>query len=89
LTEAEREGQAGKDVPVLQPVLSGLLSENAEVGVDVSPAQQRCSGCIENLKGVSFFPEAANYIHGTYGDWEKELLHVADLLGIEAKVFRK
>ena len=29
-----------------------------------------------------------NHIHGTYGDWEQELLHVAGLLGIEARVFR-
>jgi L-fucose isomerase len=29
-----------------------------------------------------------NHIHGTYGNWERELLHVAELLGIEAKVFR-
>jgi L-fucose/D-arabinose isomerase len=29
-----------------------------------------------------------NHIHGCYGDWTAELLHVADLLGIEAKVFR-
>jgi L-fucose isomerase len=29
-----------------------------------------------------------NHIHGTYGNWEKELLHIADILGIEAKVFR-
>jgi L-fucose isomerase len=35
---------------------------------------------------LSSFP--CNHIHGTYGDWERELLHVAELLGIEAKVFR-
>lgn len=29
-----------------------------------------------------------NHIHGCYGDWEQELLHVADILGIEAEVFR-
>ena len=29
-----------------------------------------------------------NHIHGCYGDWERELLHVASLLGIETKVFR-
>jgi L-fucose isomerase len=29
-----------------------------------------------------------NHIHGCYGDWERELLHVAALLGIETKVFR-
>jgi len=29
-----------------------------------------------------------NHIHGCYGDWERELLHVASLLGIEAKVYR-
>jgi L-fucose/D-arabinose isomerase len=29
-----------------------------------------------------------NHIHGCYGDWERELLHVANILGIEAKVFR-
>lgn len=28
-----------------------------------------------------------NHIHGCYGDWQRELLHVADILGIEAKVF--
>jgi len=35
---------------------------------------------------LSTFP--CNHIHGTYGNWERELLHVAALLGIEAKVFR-
>lgn len=29
-----------------------------------------------------------NHIHGTYGDWTAEWLHVAQILGIEAKVFR-
>jgi len=29
-----------------------------------------------------------NHIHGCYGDWEKELLQVAALLGIEARVYR-
>ena len=29
-----------------------------------------------------------NHVHGCYGDWERELLHVASLLGIEAKVYR-
>ena len=29
-----------------------------------------------------------NHIHGTYGNWEQELLHLANLIGIEAKVFR-
>lgn len=29
-----------------------------------------------------------NHIHGCYGDWEQELLHVAQILGIEAVVFR-
>jgi len=29
-----------------------------------------------------------NHIHGTYGDWEQELLYLANLIGIEAKVFR-
>ena len=29
-----------------------------------------------------------NHIHGCYGDWERELLQVAALLGIETKVFR-
>jgi L-fucose isomerase len=29
-----------------------------------------------------------NHIHGCYGDWEKELLQVAALLGIEACVYR-
>jgi L-fucose isomerase len=28
-----------------------------------------------------------NHIHGCYGDWEKELLQVATLLGIEARVY--
>jgi L-fucose isomerase len=28
-----------------------------------------------------------NHIHGCYGDWRREWLHVADLLGIEARVF--
>ena len=35
---------------------------------------------------LSHFP--CNHIHGCYGDWERELLHVAEILGIEAKVFR-
>ncbi|MEI8352444.1 MAG: L-fucose/L-arabinose isomerase family protein [bacterium] len=30
-----------------------------------------------------------NHIHGCYGDWTAELLHVAELLGIEARVFGK
>lgn len=29
-----------------------------------------------------------NHIHGTFGDWEQEFLHIAALLGIEARVFR-
>lgn len=29
-----------------------------------------------------------NHIHGCYGEWEAELLHIADILGIEATVFR-
>jgi L-fucose isomerase len=29
-----------------------------------------------------------NHIHGCYGDWEKELLQIAALLGIEVRVFR-
>jgi len=29
-----------------------------------------------------------NHIHGCYGEWSEELLHVAGILGIEAKVFR-
>lgn len=29
-----------------------------------------------------------NHIHGCYGDWEREMLHVAHILGIEAKVYR-
>ena len=28
-----------------------------------------------------------NHIHGCYGDWTQELLHVAKILGIEARVF--
>jgi len=28
-----------------------------------------------------------NHIHGCYGDWTRELLHVTELLGIEAEVF--
>jgi L-fucose isomerase len=35
---------------------------------------------------LSSFP--CNHIHGTYGNWEPELLHLADLMGIEVKVFR-
>lgn len=35
---------------------------------------------------LSTFP--CNHIHGCYGNWEQELLHVASILGIEAKVFR-
>jgi L-fucose isomerase len=29
-----------------------------------------------------------NHIHGCYGDWTTELLHIAKILGIEAKVFK-
>ena len=29
-----------------------------------------------------------NHIHGCYGDWENELLRLADILNIEARVFR-
>jgi len=36
---------------------------------------------------LSSFP--CNHIHGCYGDWVQELLNVADILGIEAKVFCK
>jgi hypothetical protein len=28
-----------------------------------------------------------NHIHGCYGDWTRELLHAAERLGIEARVF--
>jgi L-fucose isomerase len=35
---------------------------------------------------LASFP--CNHIHGCYGDWEQELLHVAKILGIEARVFR-
>ncbi len=35
---------------------------------------------------LASFP--CNHIHGCYGDWEPELLHVAKILGIEARVFR-
>jgi L-fucose/D-arabinose isomerase len=35
---------------------------------------------------LSRFP--CNHIHGCYGDWEAEWLHIAALLGIEAEVFR-
>jgi L-fucose isomerase len=35
---------------------------------------------------LSTYP--CNHIHGCYGDWETELLHVAALLGIEAKIYR-
>ena len=35
---------------------------------------------------LDHFP--CNHIHGTYGNWERELLHAAELLGIEARVFR-
>jgi L-fucose isomerase len=36
---------------------------------------------------LSRFP--CNHIHGCYGDWTAELLWVADLLGIGARVFDK
>ena len=36
---------------------------------------------------LSNFP--CNHIHGCYGNWERELLHVADILGIEVNVFRE
>jgi L-fucose isomerase len=29
-----------------------------------------------------------NHIHGCYGDWEQELLHVAAILGFETKIYR-
>jgi len=35
---------------------------------------------------LAHFP--CNHIHGCYGDWERELLHATDILGIEAKVFK-
>ena len=35
---------------------------------------------------LSTYP--CNHIHGCYGSWERELLQVADLLGVEAKVYR-
>lgn len=35
---------------------------------------------------LSSYP--CNHTHGMYGDWERELLNVADFLGIEAKVYR-
>jgi len=35
---------------------------------------------------LASFP--CNHIHGCYGQWVQELLHIADILGIEAKVFR-
>ena len=35
---------------------------------------------------LAAFP--CNHIHGCYGDWEQAWLHVADILGIEARVFR-
>ncbi len=35
---------------------------------------------------LATFP--CNHIHGCYGDWEQELLRVAEILGIEAKVYR-
>jgi L-fucose/D-arabinose isomerase len=34
---------------------------------------------------LASFP--CNHIHGCYGNWTRELLHVAELLGIEARVF--
>jgi len=34
---------------------------------------------------LSRFP--CNHIHGCYGDWTAELLHVGDLLGIETLLF--
>ena len=36
-------------------------------------------------KFLADFP--CNHIHGCYGNWKTELLHVAEILGIEAKVF--
>jgi L-fucose isomerase len=35
---------------------------------------------------LASFP--CNHIHGCYGNWEQELLHVAAILGIESKVYR-
>ena len=34
---------------------------------------------------LGHFP--CNHIHGCYGNWVAELLHIADILGIEAEVF--
>ncbi len=36
---------------------------------------------------LSNFP--CNHIHGYYGNWERDLLHVSDILGIEVNVFRE
>jgi len=45
----------------------------------------------DNLKKVTFYSEVSSYpcnhIHGIYGDWVAELLQVAKILNIEAKVF--
>jgi L-fucose isomerase len=35
---------------------------------------------------LASFP--CNHIHGCYGNWEQELVHVAAILGIETKVYR-
>lgn len=35
---------------------------------------------------LSTYP--CNHIHGCYGDWVDELLNVADILGIESKIYR-
>jgi L-fucose isomerase len=34
---------------------------------------------------LSTFP--CNHIHGCYGDWTAEFLHLANILGIETKVY--
>ena len=35
---------------------------------------------------LATFP--CNHIHGCYGDWVAELSHIADILGIESKIYR-
>lgn len=58
-----------------------------QMGATVTPewpiafARLNCSAD----KFLGSFP--CNHIHGCYGNWTEELLHIAELLGIEATVF--
>lgn len=59
-----------------------------EKGASITPEWPCAFAKLECSADAFLTDFPCNHIHGTYGDWERELLHVADLLGIEAKVFR-